>query len=369
MESGSFDKRANTHPIPIYVAATMDEGDEISLFDLWCVIARHKRIVLAGFLLPVLAALVYIWVAEPVYIAYSYLLPPQQQKVQGLLVAYRGVEGLNVSQYTPQSVYGVFLDNLESQGTRREFFGVNELIAHYASSESAKDANAGRVFYELFNKRLRVQIDKQNASFVTVSFADSDPKFAAQRLNQIINYSNKRTVDQLLSNLNVVIQSEIDRTRFQLDSKLKLAEQRRSDAIVSLREALRIARTLGIEDTSAFPKMADNNRSGLVVNTAEAPLYMRGSKALETEVSVLESRKSDEPFIDGFRDLQERQEFLENIVVDPNILSAVTVDATASIPYRAVKPRGALTLSLAAILGLVVGILGAFIKERLSRRQ
>ncbi len=372
MDSRSFDKHAATRPIPVYIAPTMEESDEISLVDLWRVIARRKAIILLSLLLSMLLAFAYLFFAEPVYKVNAYLLPPQHQKIQGLLIDYRDkediedVEGIDVNRYTPKSVYGAFLDNLKSHGARREFFENHELIKHYTSGESAKEINADRVFDELFNKRLKVAVDKQNTSFVTVSFSDSDPKLAAQWLNQIIDFANKRTVHQLSSDVNVAIQSEIGRVRYLLDSKLKYSEQRRRDRIVGLKEALSIARTLGIKDTSTFPRMVDKTQAGLAVNTAQVPLYMYGTSALETEIAVLESRKSDEPFISGFRDLQERQAFLEGISIDPDVLSAVTVDAAARIPYGAEKPRKVLIIALAVVFGVMAGFLAVFFVEFVS---
>ena len=110
----------------------------------------------------------------------AYLLPPQQQKIQGLLIDYRGIEktGLDIDRYTPESVYSAFLDNLKSQGVRREFFDKHELIKHYAAGESTEDINADRIFEKLFNERFKVQVDKQNTLFVTVSFSDSDPNIS-----------------------------------------------------------------------------------------------------------------------------------------------------------------------------------------------
>ena len=148
MDSRLSDKPAATppNPVPVYIASTMNESGEISLVDLWRVIARRKAIVLVSFLLSVLLAFVYLFFAESLYKANTYLLPPQQQSIQGLLIDYQDIEGIDLDRYTPESVYRAFLDNLESQGVRREFFDNHELIKHYAAGETTKDISADRVF-------------------------------------------------------------------------------------------------------------------------------------------------------------------------------------------------------------------------------
>ena len=367
MESRPLENSSDLQPIPVYIAPYEERGDEISLIDLSRVIAKRKGIILLSFLASMMLAVIYIFFAEPVYKANAYVLPPQQKNIQGLLIDYRDIEGIDVDRYTPESVYSAFLDNLKSQGARREFFDNHELIKHYAAGESAKGINADHIFEKLFNERLKVQIDKQNTSFVTVSYSDSDAELAAQWTNQIIDFVNKSTVNQLFSDVDSAIQSEIGKARFQLDSKLKFAERRRLDEIIALKEALRIAKALGIQDASAFSKMAEKNQSGLVVNTAQVPTYMQGTKALELQISVLETRKSDEPFISGFRDLQERRAFLEGISIDADALSAVTIDAVAKTPYRAERPRKLLVIFSAATLGLIIGLFLVFVAEFRSK--
>lgn len=364
MEPKPFEKPASSSPIPVYIAPAMDSSDEISLVDLWRVIQRRKVIILVSLLLSVLLALTYLVVVTPVYKANAYLLPPQQDKIQRLLIGHQiRQEDVDTNQYTPKNVFDAFLDTLKSRGVRREFFENNGLIKHYASNDSANNSNVEDAFYELFNERLKVEIDKQNLSFVTISFRDSDPKMAAQWLNQFIDFANKRTVLQLLSDVNAAIQSEMGEVRHQLDSKLKVAEQRRLDRIITLREALHVAKSLDIRDASSFSQTAERTSSGLAINTAEVPLYMRGIEALSSEISVLQARKSDEPFAEGYRVLQEKLAFLEGISISADALSAVTIDMAANIPFRAEKPRKGRIIILAVFLGIMVGLFLAFATE------
>jgi chain length determinant protein (polysaccharide antigen chain regulator) len=136
-----------------------------------------------------------------------------------------------------------------------------------------------------------------------------------------------------------------------------------------LKEALRVAKALGIKDAGGFPEVAEKPRASLTVNTAEVPLYMRGADALETEIAVLESRKSEEPFIAGFRDLQERLTYLEALSINADSLSAVTIDEIAKTPYKAEKPRKALILILALVFGAIGGFVLALVAELFSKMR
>ncbi len=362
-----MDKKTSTQPIPVYFAPTMKESDEISLVDLWCVIVRRKIIILVSFLVSVLLMLVYLFFAEPVYKANTTLLPPQQEQIQALLINLQGIEGVDDDRYTVESVYTTFLNNLNSQGMRREFFDSHGLIKHYVDGASTEKINADRVFEELFNERLTVQADLENTLFVTVSFSDSNPELAAEWLNQIVDTANKRTVFQLSDDINAAIQSKITQIRTRLNNKLRFSEQKRHDKVVALKEALLIAEALDIKDTGTFTSMMKQTTSELVINTSQIPLYMRGIKALGEEISVLEKRKSDAPFNEVFRDLQEKLAYMEAISVKPEFLSSVTIDVTAHIPYQIEKPRKRLLLIIAAMLGFMVGIFLVFVAEFRSK--
>lgn len=368
MEPKIVEQPSQFRPIPVYLAESPDREGEVSLIDIWRVIARRKGLALLGFGATVLLAVIYLLNAEPVYRATAHILPPQQQDIQGLqirglLVSNSESGSHDIEGYTPKYVFSIFLENLRSKGLRREFFDIHKLVNHYVSAKDAKDVIEDEVFEQRFSENLHVSADKNVSPLVTVSFVDTDSKLSAQWLNQFVDFANKRTIQQLFNDVNSTLQSEIKRIRDMLTSKLQLAEQRRLDRITTLKEALRVASVLGIKDASMFPTMADKASAGLAVNTAQIPLYMRGTDALETEISVIESRKSDEPFISGYRDLQERLNFVEAISIDQESLSAIKVDDPANVPYRAEKPRKKMIVALGIVLGIIIGVFMALAAE------
>jgi len=358
---------SNDRPVPVCVVPYGDRDDEISLVDMWRVFVARKVLVLLSLLVAIILASVYIFLAEPLYRAEAHLLPPQQKDIQSLMIDFRSKEELEMNRYTPDIVYKAFLKNLKSKGLRREFFDAHDLTGYYFADKPHTGADIDRIFDKKFDGNLRVQADKQDASYVVVSFGDPNPGLASQRLNQFIAFANERTVQQLLNNVNAAIWAEIERVRYQLASKLKLAAQRRHDRILGLQEALSVARALGIESSGSFSMAQDKEKAAIGINTAQIPLYMRGTKALEAEIAMLESRDSDEPFISGLRDLQEKRILLEGILIDRNKLAAVTIDTAARIPYQAEKPKGKLIFMFAAVFGVMAGIFLVFIAEFRSK--
>ena len=59
---------------------------------------------------------------------------------------------------------------------------------------------------------------------------------------------------------------------------------------------------------------------------------MRGTKAITREIKILNSRKSDDPFIEGINDLKQEYSYLENIEFDDKKIKPARIDQPAMIP-------------------------------------
>tara|TARA_B100001123_G_scaffold1228_1_gene1693 strand:- start:238 stop:597 length:360 start_codon:yes stop_codon:yes gene_type:complete len=73
---------------------------------------------------------------------------------------------------------------------------------------------------------------------------------------------------------------------------------------------------LGTKRRVDATNIIQNTQMNVDISTATTPLYYHGFEALSSEISVLESRKSDDPFISGLRDLQEELALLRSIAFD-----------------------------------------------------
>lgn len=363
----------DTHPITVYVLPYGDKDSEISFAELLSILFLRKWIIISSMLVAIMLAATYVNLVQPRYQAKAALLPPQELDIQGLVVDFSGADEIQVKHYTPELVYAAFLQNLKSKGLRREFFDTQKLAEHYFSGVAYSNEEVDRLFDTQFNVDLNVQVGAQDGEFVFASFVYSDPRLAAELLNQFIAFANKRTVDQLAANVTSVIDSEIEKISYRMISKLKLGEKRRHDRIQALREALQLAKSLGINESTARSRVSTNEQPGNSEDyMSPFVLSMRGEQALEVEIAVLESRKSDEPFVDGVRDLQEMKTFLESISIDRSKLSAVKIDVAATPPYEAQALRKVRLIALAAMVGAMMGILLVFVAQMrpsLSRKS
>ncbi|HTO18375.1 MAG TPA: Wzz/FepE/Etk N-terminal domain-containing protein [Pseudomonas sp.] len=184
-----------------------------------------------------------------------------------------------------------------------------------------------------------------------------------------------------------------------LRTELKI---RRENRLSVLDEAIRIARSLGIRKPTTPTAMADAGQGVRTeITSREIPLYFLGVDALEAERDVLRARTSDdfmEPRIGEIQKeldmlrhnrqvevLQQRQDEdlylselaklreeaarLEGIEFDASTLQLARIDQPAQKPLKRLKPKRALILALGVVLGGMLGVFVALMRNLMQPRR
>ncbi len=113
--------------------------------------------------------------------------------------------------------------------------------------------------------------------------------------------------------------------------------------------------------------VVQNNQ--LNFSKSSTPLYYRGYRALNAEINILKNRKSDDPFISGLRDLQEKLALLHSIKIEAEGMYAVTVDQAVYPPKNRIKPNRRLIVSLGTVVGLFLGIFLVFFVSFVQKQK
>ncbi|MAT50410.1 MAG: hypothetical protein CMK32_04405 [Porticoccaceae bacterium] len=367
MPSESSENTTSRQPVPAYILPYMDRDDEVSLVDLWRVMARRKLLILGVLLATIMLAVVYLVVTPPVYTAESRLVAPGIKDIRGLQLGFVDVKNYGIDAFNSATVFSTFVRNFNSVSHRRQFYAQNNLKRMYIGDQAGGEIDENRLFENSFSSNLKISLD-QSGIAATGRFSYQDAEQAAGLLNDYVKYINEQTVHELLNDIEAIVQTETRRLQQQLDSKLKVAAQERQDQITQYREALDIARELGIrEPTDIALAGQPAGQTTASVEEINDPLYARGTDWLEAEIRALESRKSDLPFIEDGYELQGQLLYLQSFSINEKGLSTMRVDAPAYPPYRPDKPKKRLTLILAVVVGLLLGVFLAFFVEFLSK--
>ena len=198
----------------------------------------------------------------------------------------------------------------------------------------------------------------KDAEFFSVSIESHDPVFSAKIINDFIDFVNIETV----KNQKLITQRKINEAILDIDyaisSKRKMAKKRRRDQILRFQEAKIIAKSLGFERrVDATNIIQSTSKASTDITAATTPLYYIGTQALNAEISILKNRVSDDPFIPGLRDLQDRIGFLKTIDLEKLNLDAVLIDQKAYAPKLPIRPNRKLIILSGTTMGLFFGLI------------
>lgn len=194
------------------------------------------------------------------------------------------------------------------------------------------------------------------------------------------------------------LQDELKALRVQL----KLRRQAR---LAQLDEAISIARSLGLKKPSTPSGMADEPIGGgnivrTEINNQQFPLYFMGTEVLEAErnalrkrgsddfvepriaeirkelvmlennrkIESLKARQNEQAFLEGIETLRVERARLKAINTDMSQLRLVNVDQLAVAPSKPIKPRKALIVAVAFVLGLLLGAATALLRGAFKAR-
>lgn len=340
---------------------SVDSSPHLDLFDYLQLLFQRWRCI-AGLALGALAcAGLYLYLTTPVYQARTTLLPPTPASVAGYNQD-NGRSGLPV--WDSSAVYNVFQKYLFSDNLRLSFFK-ETVLPTLSDSQRRQPEGALR---RAFDRQLQVlSPDKLKPYILEVDVLSEQPELAAEWANayvrnagQLADREIRETIETSIRQRSVQLQRHIDLLR-------ETALKRRQDRIQALKEALQIARSVGLEtpQISSTRVAAQDSLASFIDGSL---LYLRGSKAISEEIALLEARQSDDPFIDSLRDLEEQQAFLAGIQL-PEVTQTFQVDQLALAPDVPVKPRKVLVMLAALLIGLIAGTLLASVLGAAAMRN
>lgn len=331
-------------------------NDEISISKIVNRIKHEKKSLLLIIGLSIFLSLSYALTKEEVFKSTAHLIPPTNKYTQPLNIFLDDGYRLTQEAITPSKVYRTFVLNLQSRKYQRKYFFENKLYEFFDESSPEKS------FEDNFHNQIIFKLDSKITSrdfraqqFLSVSFFNPDPNLAAEWLNDYITMVDKETSQDYADGINILIQNTKNTFKSTITSKKNISKQITADRIIQLEEALRIAKELQIIDRS---NKGSNQQSVFLTENeniqSKDPLYLAGTKAIQAEISALKTRKDEESFIVGLRQLQQKVKSLDSITVDVNNVRAAQIDQKALPPEVRHSPKRKLIVFVGTFFGFVL---------------
>ncbi|MBN4080093.1 LPS O-antigen chain length determinant protein WzzB [Beggiatoa alba] len=370
-----MDSDKQVQNLPAYQPTLVHE-DEISLVDIACTLLRHKKLILGITAVSVCMGLLYAFSIKRVYQVEAILAPPTYEQVQALNVV--GIQNMSTNE-----VFSVFSKNLKTRSLRKAFFDKSNILESLAG-ETEKNWSEKEIYnvFEGFSDSLKVTNGKKSG-VINITLEGTEKDKIGVWLDGFIESVHHKTVKQLLRNLQIKVNSEVTELKAEITSKRVIYKKRRGDELSRMQEAYQIAKSLGIQDHLFVPDLKGNlkgidgseevsstkiyrelnNIAKRLSSINNLSGYMKGTKLLQAEINALNNRTSDDSYIGGLRDLQEKLSKLEAIKIEKNNFVAVLIDKKAVIDIESNYPQRKLIVMLSLVLGGILGIFGVFISE------
>lgn len=325
---------------------------------------------------------------------------PIQSGNQSVFISYTSLnellssEGMLFNEGT--NPYG-YVINSESifQMFKSEFNDYEEIINAVSTSkfvqQSIKDLDEDDKQTALikFAKAFKIKAPSTNGGNWTLTFEWHDDIEGLRLLNDAINQTLLNTKNLLISNINNladVVDIRHSRNLEKLYNELSLIKQnqiyKNNKRINYLLEQSYIARELGIETN----KIDDNalglsSQIAISLNSSEIPYYLRGYKAIEKEISLIQKRSDEDNLLaaDGYLQIKDEIVLLENNLSSSQLRIASKVLANESpndwvdfnLAFADVKSQKKykLYVSLSVVLGGMVGVMYVLISNAIRKRK
>lgn len=329
-------------------------NDEIDLFVLIKALWVKKWIVIGVTLLVTLASAVYAITAKPLYEARIYMLPPTQNDIADF--NYGRTLRSDLPPFSVKDVYDVFARNLFSESLRQSFF--NNVYLPSLPEDSRKGSRDR--LYQNFSKLLVISAGgKDNPDRYSIAVQSYKPSEAGEWVRTYVRNASVEAKNEMIKNVVREAQVRARNLEQQINGLRESARREREDKIKILSEALIVAKAIGLNKPVII---SGKTPAELSLGVDGQTLYMRGSDALQAEIEGLESRDSDDPFIQNLRVLQVKYSFLKNLTLDSSTVSVYRQDGAVDDPDSPIKPDKLSILIKGFFLGVGLGLILALFR-------
>ncbi|KSM30861.1 O-antigen chain length regulator [Pseudomonas aeruginosa] len=330
---------------------------QIDLVELAQGILRQKWLIASFFLLATALAVVYAFYSRPIYEARASVLPPSLNEISGFNL---GRKESDLGVFSVKDIYDVFIRNLMAEETRQNFFKEK-----YLPTLGDKGAESLDALYNKFNDELQIKASVDGSGRYLISAVAHESDTAAYLVDSYIEMVAGISKNEMLKNIKRDLHVKSVNLEQQINIMRAMAKTRREDTILRLRETLKIAEALKIENPPSFEGQTERQLSSIMIGEL---MYMRGAKALRAEISSLEARESDDSFIGGLRALQERYALYTKLSPDESQVSVYRKDGVVETSDKPIKPKKLIIIVLGAVFGIFLGCLVGLLRIVQFRR-
>ena len=342
------------------------DDDEISLFEIYEILSDSWHSIALLAVVGAALAAVLAFVLPQKYETQVYLQAPLPAQYLQANETRTPISGL--AWVTGEDLYGYFLTQLTSEAAKHEFFEKTYLPSLKDAPQDAQQKNA--LYATVMKQQVLVKepVPKKGRQLYSVQVQAPSGEQAARWTQDFLDQVETAARQQWIQNEERTMATVVKSTQKDLAEKLALAERLRADREDRLTEALKVAKAVGQQSPQMtmgqLPKQ--DSTTALVDGSS---LYARGVKSLAAEIEVLRTRKDEMAFLDGVREIQAKLKALGEQKFAENTVGMYRIDGPLQEPAKPVSPKKSLMVAIGLLLGLLGGVVFAFVRHALAARK
>ena len=325
--------------------------NEIDLLDLFIIIWDGKWKIIAFVIISVLGVIFFQSTQPEKFDAVSQIKPITSAEADTYIVS----NNLGFFYVSPDLLLNMYIEQLDERILFEDAIREVKLldIEEYEDKEQYEKAIitlASKI--EIFSPKIlddSLESGVREFSTITFKYQNSEKwKLILSTVNNTASQNVKKILKQRF--LQTLKSARLERDYAIEDIKTKIANsisdynRISSDRLAYLREQASIARKIGVAMNTVESQTFDT-QYGVMTNIAiDKPFYLRGYKAIEEEIALIEARKDKKSFINGLFDLETK---LRSLKQDQELERAENIFASTPIASTKINFSAA-TMSVGA---------------------
>ncbi len=240
------------------------------------------------------------------------------------------------------------------------------------------EQGSGRQLLIRLRKALRVEVAKPKPikgteagapEIVMLILLGENEVVVANFINGYIDYSGKALIALIAQTGQQQQRLEVEKINIDMRVLREDNQKKLTARLKSFNEALVMAEKVGIKKPNDMKEQTLSQ--GVDVNTrlGGSDLFLKGSEYLKQTITTLQSRKSQDPFIEGLFPLFAKLNQLDAMSFDFTGVQPYRLDMQAVVDGKAEKPKRMLIVAVGGALSLFVGVFAALIMGAVKRRR
>lgn len=334
-------------------------SDEISLIDIWFFLVRQKWVIAVCLLLSLLAGVAFIIFGPKKYEVSVNVEQPFPEDLVALNLAMAPFEITGLQPVTREGVFAYAARYLQRERTIQRYF--QEIYLTTEGRDSGDRWNEREFRKAKKNVSITKPDERRQTTDYGLTIIANQPEKAAKLAEGFVSIVREESVADLRKDLKNNVALATQDTERQIRALREVVDRKTSDRLVQLKEALAIAQASGIVEPVILSERLPTQDRLKSVAENEA-LYTLGVKNLSAEIAQIQEREDNDAFIANLRDLELKNAYLKQVDLANVPVKTFALDREIYVPQIG-KPSKSLVLLMACVVGAVIGISFAVLRE------